>query len=89
MKFKRRFILFFVFPFFIQSQTDPVNRKNFLINISPTNEEILIDGNNTESIWKTSPIINDFFRITPVDTGRATAKTEVQLTYDNNYLYVR
>tara|TARA_B100000686_G_scaffold92435_1_gene98922 strand:+ start:6687 stop:8837 length:2151 start_codon:yes stop_codon:yes gene_type:complete len=87
MKFKRRFILFFVFPFFIQSQTDPVNRKNFLINISPTNEEILIDGNNTESIWKTSPIINDFFRITPVDTGRATAKTEVQLTYDNNYLY--
>ncbi len=87
MKFKRRFILFFVFPFFIQSQTDPVNRKNFLINISPTNEEILIDGNNTEAIWKTSPIINDFFRITPVDTGRATAKTEVQLTYDNNYLY--
>ena len=87
MELKRRFILFFVFPFFIQSQTDPVNRKNFLIEISPTNEEIIIDGNNSEAIWGTSPIIKDFFRITPVDTGRATAKTEVQLTYDDNNLY--
>ena len=87
MELKRRFILFFVFPFFIQSQTDPINRKNFLIEISPTNEEIIIDGNNSEAIWGTSPIIKDFFRITPVDTGRATAKTEVQLTYDDNYLY--
>jgi hypothetical protein len=87
MELKRRFILFFVFPFFIQSQTDPINRKNFLIEISPTNEEIIIDGNNSEAIWGTSPIIKDFFRITPVDTGRATAKTEVQLTYDDNNLY--
>jgi len=87
MELKRRFILFFVFPFFIQSQTDPINRKNFLIEISPTNEEIIIDGNNSEAIWGTSPIIKDFFRITPVDTGRASAKTEVQLTYDDNNLY--
>jgi hypothetical protein len=87
MRFKRRFLLFFVFHFLIKAQSDPVNRKNFQIEISPTNEEIIIDGDKNEEVWKTCPVIKDFFRITPVDTGYASAQTEVQLTYDNNYLY--
>jgi hypothetical protein len=87
MRFEKWYILLFFFHIFIQAQSDPVNRKNFQIEISPTNEEIIIDGNNSEKIWKTSPIIKNFFRITPIDTGFASAQTEVQLTYDDNYLY--
>ena len=87
MRFEKWYILLFFFHIFIQAQSDPDNRKNFQIEISPTNEEIIIDGNNSEKIWKTSPIIKNFFRITPIDTGFASAQTEVQLTYDDNYLY--
>ena len=87
MGFKSRFLLFFVFHFLIKAQSDPINRKNFQTEISPTNEEIIIDGDKNEEVWKTCPVIKDFFRITPVDTGYASAQTEVQLTYDNNYLY--
>ncbi|SVA35596.1 uncharacterized protein METZ01_LOCUS88450, partial [marine metagenome] len=86
--FKRLPFLFFIFHLLIKAQNDPVNRNNFQIEISPTNEEIIIDGEKKEEIWKSSPIIKDFFRITPVDTGLASAYTEVQLTYDDNNLYV-
>ena len=86
--FKRLPFLFFIFHLLIKAQNDPVNRNNFQIEISPTNEEIIIDGEKKEEIWKNSPIIKDFFRITPVDTGLASAFTEVQLTYDDNNLYV-
>ena len=86
--FKRLPFLFFIFHLLIKAQNGPVNRNNFQIEISPTNEEIIIDGEKKEEIWKSSPIIKDFFRITPVDTGLASAFTEVQLTYDDNNLYV-
>ena len=88
MIFKKLILLFFIFPLLLRAQSNPVNRKNFQIEISPTNEEIIIDGEKKEEIWKTSPITKNFFRITPIDTGFASAQTEVQLTYDNNYLYV-
>lgn len=87
MRFKILFILFVFLQIFIQAQDELVNRKKFQVEISPTNEEIIIDGKNSEKVWKTSPVIKDFFRITPIDTGFATAQTKVQLTYDDNYLY--
>ena len=86
--FKRLSVIIFIFHLAIKAQNAPVNRNDFQIEISPTNERIIIDGEKNEEIWKTSPTIKDFFRITPVDTGYASAKTEVQLTYDNNNLYV-
>ena len=87
MRFKILFILFVFLQIFIQAQDELVNRKKFQVEISPTNEEIIVDGKNSEKVWKTSPVIKDFFRITPIDTGFATAQTKVQLTYDDNYLY--
>ena len=86
--FKRLSVIIFIFHLAIKAQNTPVNRNDFQIEISPTNERIIIDGEKNEEIWKTSQTIKDFFRITPVDTGYASAKTEVQLTYDNNNLYV-
>ena len=41
--FKRLPFLFFIFHLLIKAQNDPVNRNNFQIEISPTNEEIIID----------------------------------------------
>ena len=63
----------------LQAQSGPVNRATFRIDIAATDEEIVIDGELTETIWKNAATAKDFFRITPIDTGLATARTEVKL----------
>ena len=71
----------------LQAQSEPVNRATFRIDITATDEEIVIDGERNETIWKTAAIAKDFFRVTPIDTGLATTKTEVQLAYNDEYLF--
>ncbi len=71
----------------LQAQSGPVNRADFQIDIIATNEEIVIDGEHNEVVWKTAATAKDFFRITPIDTGLGTAKTEVQLAYNEDYLF--
>ena len=71
----------------LQAQSEPINRANFRIDIAATNEEIVIDGERNETVWKNAATAKDFFRITPIDTGLATARTEVQLTYNEDYLF--
>ena len=69
-------------------KTSLVSMDNVLkLDIAATNEEIVIDGERNETIWKTAPIAKDFFRVTPIDTGLATTKTEVQLAYNDEYLF--
>ncbi len=71
----------------LQAQSEPVNRTTFMIDIAATDEEIVIDGKRNETVWKTAAIAKDFFRVTPIDTGLATTKTEVQLAYNDEYLF--
>ena len=74
---KRLYIL--IGGFLLQAQPQPVNRTTFMIDIAATDEEIIIDGEPNETVWENTTTAKDFFRITPVDTGLATTKTEVQL----------
>ena len=71
----------------LQAQSEPVNRATFRIDIAATDEEIVIDGELTETIWKNAATAKDFFRITPIDTGLATARTEVKLAYNDDHLF--
>ena len=71
----------------LQAQSEPVNRATFRIGIAATDEEIVIDGERNEAVWENAATAKDFFRITPIDTGLATARTEVQLTYNEDYLF--
>jgi len=71
----------------LQAQSEPVNRANFRIGIAATDEEIIIDGERNETVWKNAATAKDFFRITPIDTGLATTRTEVQLVYNDDYLF--
>ena len=61
---------------FLHAQSEPVNRATFLIDIAATDEEIVIDGERNETVWKNAATAKDFFRITPIDTGLATTRTE-------------
>ena len=71
----------------LQAQSQPVNRTTFMIDIAATDEEIIIDGERNETIWENTTTAKDFFRITPIDTGLATTRTEVQLVYNDDYLF--
>ena len=71
----------------LQAQSGPVNRATFRIDITATDEEIVIDGELTETVWKNAATAKDFFRITPIDTGLATARTEVKLAYNDDHLF--
>ena len=71
----------------LQAQPQPVNRTIFMIDITATDEEIVIDGELTETVWKNAATAKDFFRITPIDTGLATARTEVKLAYNDDHLF--
>ena len=71
----------------LQAQSEPVNRAAFRIDIAATNEGVIIDGELTETVWKNAATAKDFFRITPIDTGLASARTEVKLTYNDDHLF--
>ena len=71
----------------LQAQSEPVNRSTFRIDIAATDEEIVINGELTETVWKNAATAKDFFRITPIDTGLATARTEVKLAYNDDHLF--
>lgn len=69
-------------------QTLGVNRDKYRIVISKAKGEIKIDGILNENIWKTADRARNFQRVMPTDTGFAVAQTEVQLTYNERFLYV-
>lgn len=53
-------------------------------------ESITIDGKPNEAIWKSTPIATDFVMFDP-DNGKPISpdkKTEVQVLYDNNAIYI-
>jgi len=58
------------------------------VNISKTSTKISIDGVLDESIWSSLLKVDNFLNQWPKDTGVAKLKTEVRMTYDNDFLYV-
>jgi len=65
-----------------------VNRNKYRISIRHTDKAVHIDGILDEEVWTQAEATGPFQRVTPVDTGFATAKTEVKLTYDKSNIYV-
>lgn len=72
----------------IYPQDKAVNRDSYRISISRTGEAMKIDGVLDEKSWQLTGTAGNFIRVTPVDTGFATAQTTVFVTYDKNNLYV-
>lgn len=65
-----------------------VNTNNYRLPIQKTNEKIKIDGILDEIIWKNTAVADDFFMITPVDTGKATQFSEARMSFDEESLYI-
>ncbi len=56
--------------------------------IKKTDAPIKLDGSLDESAWQNAAVVTDFQRQFPVDTGLATAQTEVRMSFDDENLYV-
>ncbi len=64
------------------------NKESFVLPINKTGNPIKIDGIMNEQDWTSAHVAKDFRRITPIDTGYASTKTEVRLLYDDKMLFV-
>jgi len=65
------------------------NQQDYEVTITKTIEKILLDGNLNEGIWKTNTSFGEnFWMKFPSNQTKATEKTEVQLCYDNEFLYI-
>jgi len=83
----RRFLfcLSFLFCSALHAQ---INFDQFRLPIQKTTEKITIDGVLNESVWAKTQVADDFFMITPVDTGKANQLSEARVTYDDENLYL-
>jgi hypothetical protein len=61
---------------------------NFQYNIRQATSTIKIDGLIDEKAWNDADEVTDFFMVLPMDTSRATIKTAVRMTYDNDNVYL-
>ena len=64
------------------------NAEKFRLEIKRAVDPIVVDGILDERSWELADVADDFFRITPMDTGYAETKTEVRMTYDDEHIYV-
>ena len=84
--------LFWVFLFTFQL---PVNKlaaqkinSTYQLNIQKASSSIQVDGEMTELAWQEARTAESFFMVTPMDTSKATVKTEVRMTYDAQNIYI-
>lgn len=58
------------------------------LNIRTATSTLKIDGIVDEKAWQDADIAQDFSMVLPMDTSLAAVKTSVQMTYDNDNLYI-
>lgn len=62
--------------------------KDYILQVKKAHEPIIIDGKIEEPDWHRAEKAANFFRVLPVDTGLAEAKSEVVMTYDDQAFYL-
>lgn len=79
------YFAFMITSFYTLSQE---TRSTFRYSINKTTNEIIIDGDESDSAWDQTEAIPSFINHWPLDTGQAEALTRVKVTYDDEFLYV-
>ena len=83
-------LLFFLLNLAFVAVAQNNKPKPFLI-IKKANGKIIIDGELNEPDWSRelgTNVAKKFFQNQPYDTSYAETKTEVRVTYDNDFLYI-
>jgi hypothetical protein len=69
------------------SSAQKVNNQ-YNLSIRKTSQPVQIDGIVDDAAWKEADKARDFFMVLPMDTSFANIKTEVQMSYDDQFLYL-
>ncbi len=82
------FTIFFllVIPFLALADEPPAQRPAY--HIKKALGKIKMDGVLEEADWATAQIVRDFYQYFPFDSSRSKAKTEIRMTYDDEFVYV-
>ncbi len=72
--------------------SDPglAQKKNagYQLHIQKAENTIIIDGVMDDAAWQEAEVAGDFHMVLPMDTSAARARTEVRMSYDDNFLYL-
>jgi Domain of unknown function (DUF5916)/Carbohydrate family 9 binding domain-like len=63
-------------------------KEQYQLHIQKTKSKIKLDGELNDEGWKGTEVAKDFWLKFPQDNSKANHKTEVRITYDDNFLYV-
>jgi len=77
-------LLFLAILGVVFAQNPPVEST---VGISEAKDVIKIDGVLDEQAWLDADVAKDFYLSFPVDTDFPTSKTEVKMTFDENFMY--
>ncbi len=76
-----------ILPAISLGQDFSANYDNYQLRIKKASREIIIDGNEQDVDWQLADRTSPFHRVLPIDSGLATTKSEVRMTYDDKTLY--
>jgi hypothetical protein len=65
-------------------------KKNsqFQFHIQKTTGPVIVDGSENETAWQQAETASSFFMVLPMDTSRASVKTDIKMTYDDGNIYI-
>lgn len=66
----------------------PELSEKYQLRIRKSAEPMRLDGTMDEPAWQNAQVAKDFFQNFPFDTAFATLKSEVRITFDQNFLYI-
>ncbi|MBT8289850.1 MAG: carbohydrate binding family 9 domain-containing protein, partial [Muriicola sp.] len=84
---KSGYLLVFVLLFTLIC-TGQKQNADFTIKIKKTRYTIEIDGVGEDLGWTETDVAKDFFMVLPMDKGKATQRSEVRMTYDDENIYL-
>ncbi|MBX2872820.1 MAG: carbohydrate binding family 9 domain-containing protein [Saprospiraceae bacterium] len=80
--------LWLAFTGVLHAQNNNPNQESHQLRIQRASSPIVLDGKLEESVWKEAEIATDFVQKQPRDDVKAGLRTEMQVTYDDQFLYV-
>ncbi|HPH19073.1 MAG TPA: DUF5916 domain-containing protein, partial [Haliscomenobacter sp.] len=66
----------------------PIPAEKHQLSIRKAKELIRLDGSLDEPAWQSAQVAKDFFQNFPADTSLGNLKSEIRLTFDQNFLYI-
>lgn len=82
------YILFIILSSFYSLSSYANDKGNRELLISKTENKIIVDGNLDEQAWQLSKVAKDFYQHYPYDSSLSETKTEVMVTYDDQFVYI-